>query len=302
VAGVTTAGPGKIARYLIATHVPTTAEPVAVQTRAGHTLRGLRWPASKRAPVCLLIHGLAVDANVWQFVAPRLQSEGFAPLCLELDGHGESDQGVAATPDALACNLADACGRLGVRPACIVAQSLGAWIGLELMTKLEGSPPLFAITPVWTGRQRRLASALTTAAATVRFLYQLGRRSGWRARVRGRRDHTRFAGMPDAYMPRFAEEAASVGWTRYARLLGWLRASAYRNHFWECRAPLPVVMFGASRDGLWDGRNLEVIHRATSWPLYWIDMTHISLATKSDHVDELIALLVRNPHWPKAGV
>jgi hypothetical protein len=100
-------------------------------------------------------------------------------------------------------------------------------------------------------------------------------------------------------MPRIVEEAASISWGRYATLLVWLRLQSWRIAYeWENYSGYPVRMIVASREGLWDNRELEIVHRKTGWPLTWLNMKHISLATDAKCADELIEALEKDECWP----
>jgi len=104
-------------------------------------------------------------------------------------------------------------------------------------------------------------------------------------------------------MPRFIEEAASISWKRYAKLLVWLRLQSWRVPYeWEECSGYPVRMILASKDGLWNNRELEIVHRKTGWPLKWMDMKHISLATDAKYADELIEVMEQDACWPIGNV
>ncbi len=257
-------------------------------------------PAAAAAPLCVCIHGLGVDANVWQFIAPRLQARGISVLCLDLRGHGLSDRGswLSFNPRQMAADVVAACLNLGLQPSFFLAQSFGTIVGLEILRRYDPGPDvpsLFAVTPVWTGERKSLSSIPNMAANTFRYLRQLGRLVGYRApRTPGRRDHTRYASFPDSHMPRFAEEAAAISWAGYARLLIGLRLQAYGfDPHWERLSGYAVHMIAATRDGLWNNRELEVVRRKTGWPLHWIEMRHVSLATDEQYADALIEILER---------
>jgi pimeloyl-ACP methyl ester carboxylesterase len=284
-------------------------QPVCATLPDGGSLRGLIYPADADAgpaPLCLCIHGLGVDANVWRFVAPLLRARGLTVLCFDLPGHGLSDGGTsrAMRTAAMAHTLRDALGSLGLEPDVVVAQSFGTCVALELLRRYpDGAtrPTLYAVTPIWTGTRKSLRSLPRTARNTVALLWRIGRRVGFRSRRRTeRRDHTRYAAHPDSYLPRFAEEAASISWLGYARLLTGLRL---RDYFapgdWAAIAHWPVRMIGATDEGLWNNRELEIVQQKTGWPLHWLEMRHVSLATDSRYAEPLVALLADGPGWPR---
>ena len=286
----------------------TEAEEVNARVSNGLVLRGLYYragSADEPTPLCVCIHGLGVDANVWQFVAPQLQSRGISVLCPDLRSHGLSDQGqwLLLNPRQMARDIFAICQKLELKPTVLLAQSFGAYVGMELLRQYQHCLKLrafYAITPVWIGDRRRLLALLKTIPNTVRFLRSLGRHVGYNApRTPDRRDHPRFAEFPDVHMPRFIEEAASISWKRYAKLLLWLKLQSWRVPYeWEQCSGYPVRMIGASKDGLWDNRELEAVHCKTGWPLTWMDMKHISLATDAKYADKLIEVLERDECWP----
>lgn len=283
-------------------------EDVCAELPDGCRLRGLLYSAdSTDAPVPLWVclHGLGVDANVWRFVAPRLQARGISVLCLDLRGHGLSDRGgwLALTPGGMAADVYDACRCLGLEPSCLLGQSFGTCVALEILRRYGERLDIrsvVAVTPVWIGERKRLSTIPKVASSTIGFLRRLGRQVGYRAPRRvGRRDHTRYAAFPDSHMPRFADEAAAISWSRYAKLLVWLRLQAWRPSYdWKGLAGFPVRMIGASHDGLWNNRELEAVHRQTGWPLAWMEMRHVSLATDERYAAGLVALLEEDPGWP----
>jgi hypothetical protein len=68
---------------------------------------------------------------------------------------------------------------------------------------------------------------------------------------------------------------------------------------WEAIADWPVCMVGCTDDGLWNSYELETVQRRTGWPLYWLEMRHISIATQLKHAETLVGLLEKLPMWPK---
>jgi pimeloyl-ACP methyl ester carboxylesterase len=288
--------------------VSTGAEEVSARISDGLVLRGLYHRAGSSdepAPLCLCIHGMAGDANVWQFVAPQLQSRGISVLCLDLRDHGLSGQGtwLQLNPKQMARDIFSACRVLELEPTVLMAQSFGTHVGLELLRQYRHRLKIrafYAVTPVWIGDQERLSVFLRTTSHTVRFLLRLGRRVGYNApRTAKRRDHLRFAEYPDTHVPRFVEDAAAISWKRFAKLQVWLRLQSWRNPYdWEQCSSYPVRMIVASRDGLWKNRELEIVHCRTGWPLKWMDMRHISVATDAKCAEELIEFLEQDVCWP----
>src|SRR5215204_5160506 len=162
--------------------VNTGAEEVSVENPDGFILRGLYYPAGSlndSTPLCLCIHGLGVDANAWQFIAPLLQSRGISVLCPDLRGHGLSDQGkwLQLNPRQMARDIFFACQQLELKPSLLLAQSFGTHVGLELMRQYRQRLEVrafFALTPAWIGERIPLLDFLKTIPDNVRFLGNLG--------------------------------------------------------------------------------------------------------------------------------
>jgi pimeloyl-ACP methyl ester carboxylesterase len=82
-------------------------------------------PARVGAP-CLLVHGLASNARLWDGVAARTSAAGHPTCAVDLRSHGDSD-----APDdgydtaTAAADLAAVCGALGLRGALVAGQSWG---------------------------------------------------------------------------------------------------------------------------------------------------------------------------------
>jgi hypothetical protein len=117
-----------------------------------------------------------------------------------------------------------------------------------------------------------------------------------------RHDHARYAEHPDSYFPRFAEEAASISWVGYARLLAGMRLQDFLSPWdWPAIAHWPVCMIAATDEGLWNNGELERVQQKTGWPLLWLEMRHVSVATDPQYAEPLVALLERDAGWPGAA-
>jgi len=297
------------------TFKPGQTEEVSVRLGDGTDLCGVLYRAEGAALAgydCLCIHGLGVDTNVWQFVAPRLSAVGSNVLCLNLRGHGLSGAGSFARLSRvqMSQDLLEAMQKLHFEPRLVLAQSFGTRVALGLlsvMSKQARSPLLIAVTPVWTARRKSFAALARTAKQTVSLLDAIRRQTGISvSRDRKRRDHTRFAGLADFHMPRFVEEAGSITWPVYARLL----AGMYLHDWffpdrWEACADWPVCIIGATDEGLWDNTELEEVSRRTAWPLHWLRMRHVSLSTEPQFAEPFVQLLfqcVQDSLKPHSGV
>ena len=135
----------------------------------GCRLAGLRYTQeSADARRCLCLHGLGVDANVWQFVALALWSQGFDVLCLDLRGHGHSDSGKwrQFRPRQMAIDVLEFCQSERFAPEVLIAQSFGNWVGLELMERFPQAFDLqsfLAVTQVWYGHRKAWRKAFPIA-------------------------------------------------------------------------------------------------------------------------------------------
>ena len=271
-----------------------------LQLSDGCTLRGrlvkpnLEQPAKN---LCLCVHGLAVDSNVWDFFAQRWLERGGSLLSFDLRGHGLSDRGkwYKFRPQVMAKDLKEACEKLSLKPDYLIAQSFGNQIALEILrssTNHWGIKHYFAVTPVWTAVRPSLRQFIRTLREAFRFLRTVGKSMGFAsAQKKQRRDHTVFADHPDSYIPRFGQEASSIGWTRYAGLMLFIQWSRWQVPYWTKLRELPVHIIGATDEGLWDNSQLNGISRITQWPLYWLEMKHISLSTDPDCAPQLMALI-----------
>jgi pimeloyl-ACP methyl ester carboxylesterase len=138
----------------------------------GHRIRYDEYGEGDRALV--LIHGLLMNRRMYEPVAPLLAERGNRVICVDLLGHGESDQ-----PDDLrlysmplfARQVTALLDHLGIERAVVGGTSLGANVGLELAVhdpdRVEG---LFVEMPV-------LDNALAAVAAVFSPLL-LGLRVG----------------------------------------------------------------------------------------------------------------------------
>ncbi|MBX3031189.1 MAG: alpha/beta hydrolase [Chloroflexi bacterium] len=88
---------------------------------------------TSRRPSCLLVHGLASNARLWDGVATELARLGHASVAVDQRGHGRSD-----TPDTgydfetLVADLVAVIDTLGLERPVVAGQSWGANVALEL--------------------------------------------------------------------------------------------------------------------------------------------------------------------------
>ncbi|MBM4203082.1 MAG: alpha/beta hydrolase [Gammaproteobacteria bacterium] len=289
--------------FQAASFTPEQTREVSVRLADGTDLHGLLYLAEGETVAgyeCLCIHGLGVDANIWRFVAPRLSAAGFNVLCLDLRGHGLSGGGswVRMSPNQMGQDLFEALQKLRFGPRVILAQFFGARVALGLLSVLpkQVRPPLLiAVTPVWTARRKSFTNFARITMQTLALLAAIRKQTEVRvSRTRQRRDHIRFAGQPDFHMPRFVEEAGSITWPVYARLLAGMHLHDWISpDLWEAHADWPVCIVGATDEGLWDNTELEEVSRRTAWPLHWLRMRHVSLSTEPEFAGPFVQLLLQ---------
>lgn len=81
----------------------------------------------------VLIHPLGADRGVWEPVLPYL-TDRHDCIGVDMPGFGESPElpaGTAATPEAIAAEVAGTVRELGIERAHVAGISLGAWVALE---------------------------------------------------------------------------------------------------------------------------------------------------------------------------
>ncbi|MBV1907664.1 MAG: alpha/beta fold hydrolase [Pseudomonadales bacterium] len=276
------------------------AHEIATELSDGCTIRGRLYTSDPSLPpkdLCLCIHGLAVDCNVWNFFAEEWVKSGRSLVCFDLRGHGVSDRGrwYKFRPSVMALDLIQACHQLDLEPSYIVAQSFGNLIALDILNV----PPknweichYFAITPVWWAARSGASNNARLLSSTLRFLRSIGKEIHFTsARTVCRRDHTAFAQHPDSHKPRFSEEARSIGWPHYVWLMLYIQWHRWRVPVWANLSNLPVNIIGAKDEGLWDNDQLTQISEKTGWQLHWLEMRHISLSTDPRYANMLMSLI-----------
>ena len=87
------------------------------------------------APVVVLLHGLASDADTWDKAIGPLAERGLRVLAVDLLGHGESDKPASSyLLSDFAASLADFLDALGVRSATLCGHSFGGAIAMYFGT------------------------------------------------------------------------------------------------------------------------------------------------------------------------
>lgn len=91
----------------------------------------------------MLIHGLASNALLWSEVGDLLAESGFAPIAVDLRGHGHSDKPNGPYDiNAVLQDLCEVALKLNLGPTVIVGQSWGGNLALEAVA---AHPEIFPI-------------------------------------------------------------------------------------------------------------------------------------------------------------
>jgi pimeloyl-ACP methyl ester carboxylesterase len=181
--------------------VPDTAASSSYLYLNGLRIHYLRWPGQTASPgrACVLLHGLASNARIWERTAPILAAAGMPVYALDLRGHGLTDKPDAGYDfntigrDVLAflqsCDLE--------RPL-LAGHSWGASVALEVAARYGFGPPAPAgialvdggliqlddappgqPAPSWDDIRRRLEPPRLAGLPLSVFLSRLGQGGGW---------------------------------------------------------------------------------------------------------------------------
>jgi pimeloyl-ACP methyl ester carboxylesterase len=110
------------------------------------------------APVVLLVHGMAADAQTWVPAAAQLAAGGLRAITYDRRGYGGSGAPEPYVGTTVAEQTADAVAvldALGVREAVVAGDGFGALVALDLALRFPrrvtalvcADPPLFAFVP-----------------------------------------------------------------------------------------------------------------------------------------------------------
>ena len=125
----------------------------------------------------LLIHGAGMDRTVWNQQTRYLAHHGFAPIAVDLPGHGGSDGACHETIGSMAEWVNDFIDEIGMGPVRLVGHSMGCLIALEVASSfspnverivLMGAAAAMPVHPDLLGAAQRneiLAPQLMTAWA-----------------------------------------------------------------------------------------------------------------------------------------
>ncbi|WP_342732869.1 alpha/beta hydrolase [Bradyrhizobium sp. B117] len=98
------------------------------RTHGGPTIHVLDWGG--QGPPAVLLHGGALTARTWDYVAVALRSD-FRLLALDMRGHGASDWADDYSIESCATDLVAVIDGLGIERARIVGMSLGGMVACE---------------------------------------------------------------------------------------------------------------------------------------------------------------------------
>ena len=111
-------------------------ETLSVGVADGVRLNVRSWPVTAgdaAAAPCVLVHGLASNARLWDGVAARTSAAGHPTYAVDLRAHGESDVPEEGYDTATAAaDLAALCDALGIAGAIVAGQSWGGNVVVRL--------------------------------------------------------------------------------------------------------------------------------------------------------------------------
>lgn len=107
--------------------VETGAGPVFVHTG------GVPFDSSR--PVIVLLHGAGMDHTVWRYQTRSLAHLGYAPLALDLPGHGRSGGAPFSTVEEMAHLVVEVLDQLGVEKATLIGHSLGPFVAMSVASE-----------------------------------------------------------------------------------------------------------------------------------------------------------------------
>ena len=87
----------------------------------------------------LLIHGAGMDRTVWNQQTRYLAHHGFAPIAVDLPGHGGSDGACHETIGSMAEWVNDFIDEIGMGPVRLVGHSMGCLIALEVASSFSAN-------------------------------------------------------------------------------------------------------------------------------------------------------------------
>jgi pimeloyl-ACP methyl ester carboxylesterase len=218
-------------------------------------------------PPLLLLHGLGLSRQSWDPVIATLADQ-FDVLAVDLPGFGASPPlppDVEPHPAALAASVAELLDELGITNPCVVGNSLGGWVALEL-ARLRSVTALTLLSPagLWAGgtpryclislRASRWLARHATALLSRILSFRLGR-----LLVFGQTHGRPFRIKADYARGVLREMATCPGFDAT------LQATADRHYFGPS-SDVPVTVAFGTRDWLLrkrQSRHLEALPRNT---------------------------------------
>ena len=131
----------------------------------------------REVPPVLLLHGAGMDRTVWSQQTRYLAHHGFAPMAVDLPGHGDSQGELLPTIADMATWVAEFLEKMALGPVRLIGHSMGSLIALEVAARhpqvaerlvLMGAAAAMPVHPDLLGAAERneiLAPQLMTAWA-----------------------------------------------------------------------------------------------------------------------------------------
>ena len=132
---------------------------------------------NKDLPPVLLVHGAGMDRTVWSQQTRYLAHHGFAPMAIDLPGHGDSEGALLPSVAEMAEWVGAFVEMMALGPVRLVGHSMGSLISLEVAARypqtaerliLMGAAAAMPVHPELLGAAERneiLAPQLMTAWA-----------------------------------------------------------------------------------------------------------------------------------------
>ncbi len=109
---------------------------LSVNTATAYAYTGTK-PFIASQPTAVFIHGAANDHSVWALQSRYFAHHGWNVLALDLPGHGQSEEALCTSVEALAKFVADFLDAAQVTNACVFGHSMGSLTALELAATRE---------------------------------------------------------------------------------------------------------------------------------------------------------------------
>ncbi|MBL9017667.1 MAG: alpha/beta fold hydrolase, partial [Myxococcales bacterium] len=127
--------------------------------------------------VLVLTHGLLMDRRMYDRVAPAVAARGFRVICVDMLGHGASDQPhdmTAYSMQKFGRDVVALLDHLGVREAVVGGTSLGANVALEAATFARSRIRALVLEmPVLENALPAAAAAFVPLALALRISHRL---------------------------------------------------------------------------------------------------------------------------------